>query len=275
MQWADYRERLGIGFNNESRFEALKNMFCNFTSRLDWELYSRNDCCLYFIAIGKPWDTRFDSSYQVSKSFQDCSSSKEVIYNAVALYNSYSPSTYERERISYKKAIWDFVQKSLRELNIPYELFSDKDGIFIFPKGVPEFDDNLVSAPLLWLKDYPETKKAWCEALRDYSEKTDNPSKVADGFRKALERFFQEIFRSDKALENLINEYCSFLKERGIPSEISDDFRKILEAYTHFNNDFAKHHDRATSNVLEYIMYATGNIIRLVITLKNSEASAS
>lgn len=58
-----------------------------------------------------------------------------------------------------------------------------------------------------------------------------------------------------------------------MPSEISDDFRKLLEAYTHFNNDYAKHHDRTTSNVLEYIMYATGNIIRLVITLKNSGVS--
>ena len=111
--------------------------------------------------------------------------------------------------------------------------------------------------------------------MRDYSEKKDDPSQVADGFRKALESFFQEIFGFDKSLENLLSEYGSFLKKRGIPSEISDDFRKLLDAYTHFNNNYAKHHDKATSNVLEYIMYATGNIMRLVITLKNSEASAS
>ncbi len=273
MKWADYRERLGLGFDDKSKFEALKNRFCNFTSNLDCVQYSDNDCCEYFITIGKPWNTSYDSSYQVSNSFQECASLKEVVVNAVALYNSYTPGNSNRGRINYKKAIWSFIEKSLGELNIPYELISDKDGIFIFPKGVPEFDDNLVSAPLSWLKEYPDAEKAWSEALRDYSEKSDNPSKVADGFRKALERFFQEVFRSDKALENLINEYCSFLKEHGIPSEISDDFRKLLEAYTHFNNDFAKHHDRATSNVLEYIMYATGNIIRLVITLKNSDAS--
>lgn len=32
MKWADYRERLGLGFDDKSKFEALKNRFCNFTS---------------------------------------------------------------------------------------------------------------------------------------------------------------------------------------------------------------------------------------------------
>ena len=275
MKWADYRERLNLGFDDKSKFETLKNRFSNFGSNLDYRLYSHNDCCEYFIAIGKPWDTTYDSSYQVSKSFQECTSLKEVVLNAVALYNSYIPTTYDRERMSYKEIIWDFIEKSLEELNIPYELISDKDGFFIFPKGVPEFDDNLVSAPLSWFKEYPKAEKAWSRALRDYSEKKDDPSQVADGFRKALESFFQEIYGFDKSLENLLSVYGSFLKDHGIPSEISDDFRKLLDAYTHFNNNYAKHHDKATLNVLEYIMYATGNIMRLVIILKNSEASAS
>ena len=33
-------------------------------------------------------------------------------------------------------------------------------------------------------------------------------------------------------------------------------------------NNYAKHHDKTSINVLEYIMYQTGNIIRLLITLK-------
>ena len=151
-------------------------------------------------------------------------------------------------------------------------LFLKRAKFFVFPRGVPDFDDNLISAPLSWLKDYPKAEKAWIMALRDYSEKMDNPSQVADGFRKALETFFQDFFMSEKALENMLSDYCDFLKTHGIPAEISDDFRKVLDAYTKFNNSYAKHHDRATSNVLEYIMYATGNIIRLLITLKNSDA---
>ena len=34
---------------------------------------------------------------------------------------------------------------------------------------------------------------------------------------------------------------------------------------------YAKHHDKTELNVLEYLMYQTGNIIRLLITLKQAE----
>lgn len=273
MKWADYRERLGLGFDDKSKFDALKNKFCNFASNLDRKRYSHNDCCAYFIAIDKLWDTSYDSSYQVSNSFQECSSLKEVILNAVALYNSYKVDQLsDNNRKYFKNEILIFLKKSLEDLNIPFELINEDYDIFVFPKGVTDFDENLISAPLSWLKDYPEAEKAWITVLRDYSENKDNPSQVADNFRKALETFFQEIFKSNKSLEHLLNEYCSFLKEHGVPSEISDDFRKLLEAYAHFNNNYAKHHDGTTSNVLEYIMYATGNIIRLLITLKNSDA---
>lgn len=273
MKWADYRERLSLGFDDKSKFEALKNKFCNFASNLDCGRYSDDDCCEYFITIGKPWDTGYDSSYQVSNSFQECSSVKEVVLNAVALYNSYNAGQRsDNKRKYYKNEILAFLKKSLDDLNIPFELIFEEDNVFVFPKGVPDFDENLISAPLSWLKEFPKAEKSWLTALREYSENKDNPSQVADGFRKALETFFQDFFMSEKALENMLSDYCDFLKTHGIPAEISDDFRKVLDAYTKFNNSYAKHHDRATSNVLEYIMYATGNIIRLLITLKNSDA---
>ena len=65
----------------------------------------------------------------------------------------------------------------------------------MFPKGAKELDDALVSQPLEWLNEYPQAKKEWVEALRAYSDATDeSASDVADKFRKALERFFQEFF---------------------------------------------------------------------------------
>lgn len=271
MKWADYRERLGIGFNDDSKFEALKNRFANFGYSLSYSIYSKEDCRNLFIHVGAQWDCSYDSSYQVSNLFEKCTSLKDVVVNAVALYNSYEVNKqnnyYTRQK--FKEDVLGFIKNSLNQLNIPYELISDEDGIFIFPKGVPEFDENLVSAPLSWLKMYPKTEKAWSEALRNYAELTDKPSIVADSFRKALEAFFQDFFKKpETSLDNFLNEYCEYLKYNGIPSEISDDFRKLLVAYTNFNNHFAKHQDKTSSNVLEYIMYATGNIMRLLITLK-------
>ena len=73
---------------------------------------------------------------------------KEVILNAVALYNSYKTEYTYDSRSEFKASILEFLKKSLDDLCIPYKLVKDKDGIFILPKGVQEFDDNLVSKPL-------------------------------------------------------------------------------------------------------------------------------
>lgn len=65
--------------------------------------------------------------------------------------------------------------------------------------------------------------------------------------------------------------YGTYLKDHGVPKEISNNFESLLASYTNYMNDNAKHQDKADVNVLEYIMYQTGNIIRLLITLKQGE----
>ena len=161
------------------------------------------------------------------------------------------------------------MREMLNKAHIPFEIYEDKDGMFFFPRGAKELDDALVSAPLEWLSEYPKTRKEWIEALKDYSNLSDtNASDVADKFRKALERFFQEFFSSSKSLENMKSEYGTYMKEKGVPPEVSNNLETLLQSYTNFMNGYAKHHDKTDKNVLEYIMYQTGNIIRLLITLK-------
>ena len=133
-------------------------------------------------------------------------------------------------------------------------------------------DDALVSEPLEWLADYPESRKAFVKALKEYSETTpDNASDIADKFRKTLENFFQEYFGGNKSLENYKNAYGTYLKSQGVPKEVSGNFETLLQAYTSFMNNYAKHRDATSNRLLEYLMYQTGNIIRLLITLKQGE----
>lgn len=126
-----------------------------------------------------------------------------------------------------------------------------------------------MSDVLLWLRNYPQTQKAWAKALKDYAEVSDaTASETADNFRKALERFFQEFFQSNKSLENMKSEYGTYLSQKGVPAEIKNNLEPLLLAYTNYMNNYAKHHDKTSKDVLEYLMYQTGNIIRLMITLK-------
>lgn len=276
MKTIDYRKRLSLNFDNDEKIEMLQtriyNMLFEFEEQKDkWGLQLEITTVVrdFSNEIGKmlPWEQKNLQVIYCYILIQDSITS--LVFNFITFFNVLNkryPNYTIIEQLQLK-----FLQ-SLDSLNIKYEKELDDDGIFIFPKGAEELDSALVSEPLEWLKDYPSAHGAFIKALKAYAECTENnASDVADLFRKALESFFQEFFNSEKSLENMISDYGNYLKNNGIPKEISNNFEKLLNQYTDFMNNYAKHHDKTSVNVLEYIMYQTGNIIRLLITLKKQE----
>ncbi|WP_440556579.1 hypothetical protein [Treponema succinifaciens] len=276
MKTIDYRKRLSLNFDNDEKIEMLQtriyNMLFEFEEQKDkWGLQLEITTVVrdFSNEIGKmlPWEQKNLQVIYCYIIIQDSITS--LVFNFITFFNVLNkryPNYTIIEQLQLK-----FLQ-SLDSLNIKYEKELDDDGIFIFPKGAEELDDALVSEPLDWMKDYPSAHGAFIKALKAYAECTENnASDVSDLFRKALESFFQEFFNSEKSLENMISDYGSYLKNKGIPKEISNNFEKLLNQYTDFMNNYAKHHDKTSVNVLEYIMYQTGNIIRLLITLKKLE----
>lgn len=278
MKYVDYREKLGIGFNDEQKAAALSNKIRSFFYGNREELEAKINCDLSNIARLYAEETCaeiYDFSFpgivdELTESFFDVDNNlKDIIAKFVIFANLVVKNQNNNRFVEDTKKL---IPTTLIQLKIPYEIFNDDDGIFIFPKGAEELDDALVSEPLDWMKDYPSAHGAFIKALKAYAECTENnASDVADLFRKALESFFQEFFSSEKSLENMISDYGNYLKNNGIPKEISNNFEKLLNQYTDFMNNYAKHHDKTSINVLEYIMYQTGNIIRLLITLKKQE----
>ncbi len=277
MNWVDYREQLGIGFNDEQKFIMLRNKITNFLPSIG-DYYSSKSYKQYIDMVGEESFLKYtDAISGIERSFASCENTEELISKYVALFNTYCEdpifTTYGyRDPSNVKILLRKFLQKSLGELKIPYELYSDKDGYYVFPKGVKAFDDALVSEVLDWLQYYPLTEKAWSKALREYSEvNQQKASGVADKMRKALETFFKEFFENEKTLENNKAAYGNYLKSKGIPAELSNNLETLLHAYTNFMNGYAKHSDRTEAIALEYLLYQTGNIMRLLITLKKNE----
>lgn len=272
MKYCDYREKLGIGFSDDQKFEALKNKILNFIDFLNRSSpsaafdYTYTDHFLFMTSIGEQIDEGNDDElFEIKLLFEGTQSVVDLISKYVEFSNCYN----HNHKNSPNNDLLFILKKHLRELGIPFEIFEDNDGEYIFPKGVEEFDSALVSSPLQWLSSYPSAEKAWSSTLRDYAEcKPEKASDVADKFRKALETFFKEFFGNDKTLENNKAEYGRYLKSQGIPAEISNNLETLLQAYTNFMNGYAKHHDKTETKVLEYLMYQTGNIMRLLITLK-------
>lgn len=275
MDYLDYREKLGIGFNDE---EKVKYFYTVLFNRLDSMCDADISLPISIIDYRKYCDNagvkgifnsynEYSGMRYVVSSIKEATniSFKESLIRIVAFMNCINGS-----EVSYFKPeeIKEIIAKCFLKAHIDVEFIEDVEGFFIFPQGAKELDDALVSQQLLWLMDYPKTHQKYVQTLRKYSEKSDSYSNIADDFRKTLETFFQEFFSEEKTLENLKSRYGSYLKSKGVAAEISNNLETLLSAYTNYNNRYAKHHDGTNKNILEYLMYQTGIIIRLLITLE-------
>lgn len=273
MKYLDYRKKLGIGFDNfqlENLFlKRMKNHLeiAQQSARYD-NLVTLDILFDYCNLVGNDFE-RIDASYcldEIIEDFKDEASIREFLAKFTAFL------ILIKKNAQMYKFFCNMLRKNLDEINIKYDIIEDDEGFFVFPKGAQELDSALVSEPLSWLAEYPKAQTAYIKALKEYSEATpDNASDIADKFRKTLETFFQEFFVCDKTLENCKGLYGGYLKSQNIPTEITANFETLLQAYTNFINGYAKHHDKTSLNVLEYLMYQTGNIIRLLITLREFE----
>ena len=270
MDLMDYRKRLGLCTNDKyktSRFfaqlhnyfkaardvpfdEVIEECFCNKIGvqtqlddgilKLDWDSP---------IGLTRAWEY-----------LKDCKSNfLELLFRCVCLINEFPDGQSDT-----RNALIYIVSNSLDDCHIPYELLRDDNGIFIFPKGAKELDDALVSQPLDWLAAYPRAYKTFCNALRQYSEGI-YIRDVADNLRKALEEFLQEFLGNAKNLETNKNEICKYLGEQGVDAGVSGLFHPLINAYKNINDRIAKHNDAVDEKLLEFLLYQTGVLIRMVI----------
>ncbi len=284
MDWLDYRKKLGIGFCDKDKFNLFLVKIFNVLNAISQNsnegCFSDNEYFSFCNLTGSLYDVRISDSCYNRERFQEFltildrhrNSLEEFLSYYIAFTNSIEvskplPHNWVREHYA------NLLDNLLNEAHIPIDLIKDGDEYFAFSKGAEELDDALVSQVLEWMSEYPKARKEWISALKEYSDLTDErASDIADKFRKALERFFQEFFNNSKSLETQKSIYGNYMKENGIPAEISNNLETLLQSYTNFMNNYAKHQNRTDKKVLEYIMYQTGNIMRLLITLKQNES---
>lgn len=279
MDWLDYREKLGIGFCDKEKYEYFKAKIISTMNMLSQHTYlGAIDIEEYYAfcnTTGTTFNTSYDDNIFTRERFKHCVSiiSQTGSLNSFLAYYVALVNSIKIKRTLYSE--WtrtrfaDLLCDMLTQAHIPFDLVEDNEEYFVFPKGAKEMDDALVSQPLQWLTGYPTAHRAYIKALKEYANaEPDNASDVADKFRKALEAFFQEFFGGNKSLENYKGDYGAHLKKFGIPKEIRGNLEVLLQAYTSYINSYAKHKDATSDKLLEYLMYQTGNIIRLLITLK-------
>lgn len=269
MNWLDYREKLGIGFNDTDKFIKLRNIFCTYIKSVQeaFNLDLHYVATKYSIEVGAEYIIMLSDVSYLANDFRQAKSLSDLLSKFIVFSNIFATSITKEEQLNL--APRTFLVTQLKKWNIAYELVKDKDGVYIFPKGAKELDNALVSEPLEWLIDYPTAHKTFCIALKQYSDGIYTRD-VADNFRKTLEAFMQEYLENSKNLDNNIDGFLKYLGSKNVDGEINGLFKNVIGVYKNFNNKNVKHNDKIDPKLLEFLMYQTGLLIRMAITVKNT-----
>ena len=265
MKWIDYRKKLGIGFDDDGKFRMLSNNLQNYVENCLGECYDEVSHLNYCQMVGETYHDYYRPYQHLRRSLEKCESTVELISKIIAVYNT-CKLVHDGYHLVPKSEILSCLEDALDKLNVGYEVISDKDGVFIFPKGAEELDRALVSEPLEWLKAYPKTHKTYVIALKQYSEGI-YIRDVADNLRKALESFLQEYLGNTKNLETNKNEICKKLGEKGVDPGIAGLFQPLINSYKNINDRIVKHNDAIDKKLLEFLLYQTGVLIRMVLSV--------
>lgn len=271
MNLIDYREKLGIAFCDKEKVELfLAKAYMAFSQTVSLEqeitatLYN-NYCFNAGIKTPVEYYSEYTDGYKAFQHLMQATEDfKKFLYYYTVFLNSAKKDSSERNEWIKAFKYW------ASESGLLFEFYEDGDNVFIFPQGAKELDDALVSEPLEWLSEYPQAHKTYCIALKQYSDGI-YIRDVADNLRKALEAFLQEFLGNTKNLETNKNDICKYLGEQGVDAGIAGLFQPLINAYKNINDRIVKHNDAVDEKLLEFLLYQTGVLIRMVISIKKSE----
>jgi len=266
----DYRELLGMGASQEDQIYRFYNRLeAKMSGRVLWSEEYLNYCfhCGYYPSIETCCGGGYEEGVEVSYLLLQGKSQggllfQEVLFRLSSLVNSMEDAIKRNE-------IYDGIIDCIKASKVKIELIEDNDGVFFIPSGVKLFDQVLIIDVMEWLKEYPKSRETVSNALKQYAE-GEYDRDIVDNMRKALEEFLKEFFENSKNLDNNIAEVGTYLKRNGVATEFTTLFTMVTRQYNNINNEIAKHKDRVIPDVVEYIIYQTGVLMRLLIKIERS-----
>lgn len=271
MEWLDYREKLGLGFNDK---EKEKYFYAIISNELR-TIFESGECVISadeYFKFGNMTGTIVKLNGMLNYYIDEFSEIADILLNRVKSLNEFlayyiaflNCQRNINNRYYSRDNFEDLLTDCLMKAHIQYEVLEDKDGYFVFPAGDPMMDENLVSNVLVWLDKYPGTKKTYVNALKQYADGI-YIRDAADNLSKALETFLQEFLQNDKNLDNNKGEICKYLTSQGADPSIGGMYKSIISTYKDINDKTVKHNDKIDARLLEFLLYQTGLLIRMVL----------
>ncbi|MBR2867474.1 MAG: hypothetical protein IKB88_00205 [Clostridia bacterium] len=270
MDWLDYREKLGIGFDDETKFKFfLTNITTVLKDRKDLSSQiTPKEYYKFCLMTGTSMKSDFYEfecyDFVINTVFRHSEKLSDFIAYYIAFINCQDDASYKNLK---KEELKNLICNLMCDAHIKYDILEESGNYFIFPKGAKELDDALVSEPLDWLKDYPQAHKTYCIALKQYADGI-YIRDVADNLRKALEDFLRGYLGNNNDLNKNKKEVENHLKSQNVEPHLITILCALLNHYYLLNNEVAKHNDKMDKKYLEFLLYQTGIFIRTLILLK-------
>lgn len=140
----------------------------------------------------------------------------------------------------------------------------------LYPMDTEFLNGALIVDVLSWLDEFEQSKKSFAKAIRTKRTES-NYRSIIDELRLSIELLFKQLFKNEKSLENQTENIGRYFKENNISIEISNMYIKLMDLYTKFNNNNAKHNDNIKEIEIDYMIYLTGNFIRLIVLIEKNK----
>lgn len=191
---------------------------------------------------------------------------KDLPNKRTALYNNL---------LSFSKEQQYRIIKELCEL----ELFSDNKTVKDlkiklisrygdnFGHSIPQdVDEVLIEATNEWLKDYPDAKKIFEDAIIKLENKIFKRN-LLDDLRLSFEILVKNLLGNNKSLENQISELGIFLSSKNVSKELKNMIVKLIDYYTKYQNTYIKHNDIVNEKEVEFIFENTSSLMKFLIRI--------
>jgi|GEM_PF-2307331 len=276
-QIKNFQKRWKLELNEDEKANDFKNRVLNsFAKLLEWKVIHNKEVEPEFLEIVGMHNKKTTTSLEIMGF--DRTLSDTQTYNFFLYQTDIRKFIFGIQAIFMLESISDDLKcnfyKELRGIvnltGFQIEFKKVKNDIIIYPKGAKSLDEKLVNDVLDWLEEYPKVYEKYKLAL-SYIGIKGKERIVLDNLRFSLEQLLKNIFGNRKSLENQKKELGEFIKSHINSREISNLFWKVYDFYITYQNENVKHNENISENEVEFMLYQTGILIKVIIDTSKTE----
>ena len=146
--------------------------------------------------------------------------------------------------------------------------------VVVRPNGDPFLDSMIIDCCLEGIERYPKADKPFSQALSKFL-RGDRAyyRNVLDDLRFSLEQLLKALLSNDKSLENQRDTLGAWLKGKGVHVHIRSLYAHLVICFSQCQNNAVKHDEDYSEMEVEFMIYLTGTLMRLLLELEQTSSS--